>query len=69
MQICDKKPLEFSHRVKVIGQVQVKKFMLGLYEGDPCGGTEVFYKMSKLICIQKLLHFEVGDLLGSLIKK
>ena len=35
--------------------------MLGLFERSPLGGTEAFYRMSKLIFIQKLLQFEVRD--------
>ena len=36
--------------------------MLGLFKRSPSGGTEAFYGMSKLIFVQKLLHFEVCDL-------
>ena len=35
--------------------------MLGLFERSPRGGTEAFYRMSILIFIQKLSHFEVRD--------
>ena len=46
--------------LRAIG-VQVKKFMLGLFERSPCGGIEAFYGMSNLIFVQKLWHFEVRD--------
>ena len=35
--------------------------MLGLFERSPRGGTKAFYRISKFICVQKLLHFEVRD--------
>ena len=35
--------------------------MLGSFERSPLGGTETFYRMSKLICVQKLSHFEVRN--------
>ena len=41
--------------------VRVKKSMLGSFERSPLGGTDAFYRISKLICVQKLSHFEVGD--------
>ena len=47
--------------LKAIGGVRVKKSMLGSFERSPLGGTEAFYRMSKLICVQKLSHFEVCD--------
>ena len=46
---------------KAIGGVQVKKSMLSSFERSPLGGTEAFYRMSKLICVQKLSHFEVRN--------
>ena len=35
--------------------------MLGLFERSPSGGAETFNRMTKLICVQKLPHFEVRD--------
>ena len=36
----------------------VKKSMLGLFERSQLGRTKAFYRMSKLICVQKLSQFE-----------
>ena len=47
--------------LKAIEGVRVKKIMLSLFERSPLGGTDAFYRISKLICVQKLSHFEVGD--------
>ena len=54
-------PEFFNCSCKAIGGVRVKKSMLGSFERSPLGGTEAFYRMSKLICVQKLSHFEVRD--------
>ena len=37
-----------------------QNFHFELFERAPLGGTKAFYRMSKLIFVQKLSHFEVG---------
>ena len=49
--------------------VQVKKSMLGLFERSPWEGTDACYRMSKLILVQKLPHFEVCNFGGNSYKK
>ena len=55
--------------IKAIGGVRVKKSMSGSFERSPLGGTEAFYRMSKLICVQKLSHFEVRKISRICYKK
>ena len=43
--------------------------MLGSFERSPLEGTEAFYRMSKLICAQKLSHLEVGNFSRTSYKK
>jgi len=38
-----------------------QNFHFKLFERSPLGGTKAFYRMSKLIFVQKLLHFEVRN--------
>ena len=38
-----------------------QNFHFKLFERAPLGGTKAFYRMSKLIFVQKLLHFEVRN--------
>ena len=38
-----------------------QNFHFELFERAPLGRTKAFYRMSKLIFVQKLLHFEVRD--------
>ena len=43
----------------MIGGVRVKIFILSYLK--ELGGTKAFYRMSKLIFVQKLLHFKVRN--------
>ena len=47
--------------MKVIGGGLGQHFHFELFERVPLGGTKAFHRMSKLIFVQKLLHFEVRD--------
>ena len=46
---------------KAIGGGPDQNFHFELFERAPLGGTKAFYRMSKLIFVQKLLHFEVRN--------
>ena len=46
--------------IQAIGGVRVKIFILS-YLKELLGGTKAFYRMSKSIFVQKLLHFEVRN--------
>ena len=48
---------------KTIGEGPDQNFHFELFERAPLGGTKAFYRMSKLVFVQKLLHFEVCDFL------
>ena len=50
-----------SSTLKAIGGGPGQNFHFELFERAPLGGTEAFYRMSRLIFVQNLLHFEVRN--------